>query len=44
MARVSLSLDRGQSIAGKCPVEAVVIGCSAGGLDALRILLDALPA
>lgn len=24
-------------------IEAVVIGCSAGGLDALRILLDALP-
>ncbi len=24
-------------------VEAVVIGCSAGGLDALRVLLDALP-
>ncbi|MGZ5008847.1 MAG: chemotaxis protein CheB [Methylobacter sp.] len=44
MARVSLSPDREVSIAGKCPAEAVVIGCSAGGLDALRILLDALPA
>lgn len=28
---------------GKRTIEAVVIGCSAGGLDALRILLEALP-
>ncbi|MGZ5060168.1 MAG: chemotaxis protein CheB, partial [Methylobacter sp.] len=37
-------------IPGKSPAaekrsaEAVVIGCSAGGLDALRIVLNALPA
>jgi two-component system, chemotaxis family, protein-glutamate methylesterase/glutaminase len=44
MAHVSFLPERGKSTADKHSAEAVVIGCSAGGLDALRILLNALPA